>query len=391
VSRARGIAATAPMLARVCALAALDRVRPRDAIAATDVPGDAAAIDPAWMTAALCATSPGAAVLATRPDGGSSGTTTRLRLRLTYNDRGREAGLPETVFTKSTPGLLQRITQAITGPVEARFYTQLRPHLDVEAPICFHGVVDARRMTALTIMEDLVATKQADFLGPTTHVTREMAEQVVSTLATVHGTFADVPRPPYLKTYAGHWADALALVNVERYFLRCFGEAGELIAAPVRRDPRRAWDAVLRSIALHDRLPATLIHNDVHLGNWYRTGAGRLGLCDWQAVVSGHWSRDLAYALSTMLSVEDRRAWERELVAAYVDALGAAGGPDVSAGEAWDAYRRQLWGALAYWAPTYSPPRMMPSDMQPREVSGELVRRISTACADLDAFAAVGA
>ncbi|MCW3015417.1 MAG: aminoglycoside phosphotransferase family protein, partial [Solirubrobacterales bacterium] len=271
------------------------------------------------------------------------------------------------------------------------FYTRLRPLLSIEAPVCFHGAVDARRMTAITVLEDLVETKQAVFLGPTARVTRDMAEQVIDTLATVHATFAPLPTPDYLKSYAGHWRDALALVNVERYFLRCFDEADELLAAPLRADPARAWRAVLASIALHDTLPATLIHNDVHLGNWYRTGDGRLGLCDWQAVVSGHWSRDLAYAVTTMLTVEDRRAWDRELVALYAAKLSAAGGSAVTADEAWVRYRQQAWGALAYWAPTYSPPRLMPADMQPRAVSGELLRRISTACVDLDSLAAVDA
>jgi hypothetical protein len=126
---------------------------------------------------------------------------------LECNDAAREGGVPATVFTKSAPGALQRMTQSITGPVEARFYLELRSHLPIEAPHCFHGAVDERR-----------------------------------------------------------------------------------------RDPRGAWNAVLRSIALHDGRPATLLHNDVHLGNWYRTADGRMGLCDWQAVVLGHWSRDLAYA-----------------------------------------------------------------------------------------------
>ena len=69
-----------------------------------------------------------------------------------YNDAGRSAALPATVFTKSAPRLQQRITQAITGPVETLFYTRLRHHLDSEAPRCFHGVVDARRMTALMLL-----------------------------------------------------------------------------------------------------------------------------------------------------------------------------------------------------------------------------------------------
>lgn len=352
---------------------------------------DAAAIGTEWMTAALCGDSPGARVTEVRPEGGSSGTTTRLRLRVGYNAAGKEAGLPETVFTKSSPSLQQRLTQAVTGPVEAYFYTRLRPLLEIEAPRCYHGVVDERRMATFTVMEDLVATKQAEFLSPTTRVTRTMASDVVRTLATLHGTFAFAPAPGYVKTYVRTWSDAFDLMDIERYFLRCFDEAGELLAGPIRREPRRAWDAVLRSIALHEQLPPTVIHNDVHLGNWYRTGDGRMGLCDWQAVARGHWSRDLAYALTTTLTIEDRRSWEGELVAEYAEALAASGGPQVSSEEAFTAYRRQIWGALAFWAPTYSPPRLMPSDMQPRAISGELLSRISTACADLDAYAAVGA
>jgi aminoglycoside phosphotransferase (APT) family kinase protein len=389
LTRLRAAGDVAPTLLRVAALAAVDRARPRPARDAGDVPAAPEAVTPEWMTGALCGGAPGAHVLAVRPGDGSSGTTYRRRLHLEYDEAGRAAGLPATVFTKSTPGLTQRITQAITGAVEARFYVHLRPLLDVEAPVCFHGVVDDRRMTAITVLEDLVATKDATFLTPTTRLTRADAEQVVDTLASVHATLGAIPAPAYLKTYQGHWRDAFAMVNVERYFLRCFGEAGELLAPGVRADPARAWRAVLASIALHDRLPATLVHNDVHLGNWYRTAEGRLGLCDWQAVVRGHWSRDLAYALATTLTVADRRAWEADLVARYADRLAAAGGPTAGT-DAWTAYRQQLWGALAYWAPTYSPPRLMPADMQPREISGELLRRISTACEDLDAFAAVG-
>lgn len=390
MSRVAGMATAAPTLGRVALHHGLERVRPVRSADPGTVPSDPAAPGTAWLTAALCRGVDGAHVVEASSQDASSGTTFRVRLQVRYDEAGLAAGLPERVFVKATPRLLHRITQAITGPVEARFYTRLRPALtDIEAPVCFHGVVDERRMSAITLLEDLSATKQATFLGPTVQVTREMAEQVVDTLAAVHGTFAARPRPDFVKTYPGHWRDAFALVGVERYFLRCFDEAGDLLAPAIRRDPARAWRAVLASIALHDELPATVIHNDVHLGNWYRTGAGRMGLCDWQAVVTGHWSRDLAYALSTMLTVEDRRAWERDLVARYAEALAARGGPVDGADDAFAHYRRQVWGALAYWAPTFSPPRLMPSDMQPREVSGELLRRISTACDDLDAFGAV--
>lgn len=390
-TRVRSVGSVAPTLARVCGYAAWDGVRRGRTDDPQVVPASPETITAAWMTAALCGGVRGAEVTAVRPGDGSSGTTYRRRLHVDYNDAGRAADLPATLFTKSTPTVLQRITQAITGAVEARFYVHLRPLLAIEAPRCFHGVVDDRRMTAITLLEDLTATKGATFLSPTTVVSRPDAEQIIGTLAHVHGRLGAIPAPAYLKTYQGHWRDALGMVNVERYFLRAFVESGDLIAPGIRADPARAWRAVLASIACHDDLEPTLVHNDVHLGNWYRTDAGRMGLCDWQAVVRGHWSRDLAYALATTLTVDDRRAWERELVALYVDALAAAGGPTVSAEAAWLAYRRQLWGALAYWAPTYSPPKLMPSDMQPREISGELLHRISTACVDLDALNAMEA
>jgi Phosphotransferase enzyme family len=376
-----------PLMARVGAQVVAERYRPQAPDDPARVPSRVELITPAWMTAALCRGVPGARVLAVHPTDGSSGTTYRRRLALECNDAAREGGVPSTVFTKSAPGALQRMTQSITGPVEARFYLELRPLLEIEAPRCFHGAVDKGRMTAIIVLEDLVATKQAMFLGPTTRVTRPEAEQIIDTLATIHGTFARrSQQAAFAKTYQEMWQDALALMGIERYFLRCFDEAGELLAPELRRDPRRAWNAVLRSIALHDGRPATLLHNDVHLGNWYRTAEGRMGLCDWQAVVRGHWSRDLAYALATTLTVEDRRAWEDDLVARYV---ARRTDTSITHEEAWRGYREQVWGALAFWAPTYSPPRLMPSDMQPRAVSGELLRRISAACVDLDAFEAV--
>jgi hypothetical protein len=54
---------------------------------------------------------------------------------------------------------------------------------------------------------------------------------------------------------------------------------------------------------------------------------------------------------------------------------------------AWHMYRRQLLGALVMWTPTYRPPPLMP-DMQPTEVTEEMLRRISTAIVDLDSLSA---
>jgi hypothetical protein len=50
---------------------------------------------------------------------------------------------------------------------------------------------------------------------------------------------------------------------------------------PARVVARREeiWLAALQGLAMHGAEPRTLLHSDVHLGNWYVTNAGRMGLC----------------------------------------------------------------------------------------------------------------
>jgi aminoglycoside phosphotransferase (APT) family kinase protein len=140
-------------------------------------------------------------------------------------------------------------------------------------------------------------------------------------------------------------------------------------------------------VQVHRDLSPTLLHGDVHLGNWYVTAGGAMGLCDWQCVSVGHWSRDVAYALASTLDVEQRRAWEVRLLETYLEQLREGGAPPTSFAAAWEMYRLQLLGALTMWTPTYRPPPFMP-EMQPTEVTEEMLRRISTAIVDLDSLSA---
>jgi aminoglycoside phosphotransferase (APT) family kinase protein len=116
------------------------------------------------------------------------------------------------------------------------------------------------------------------------------------------------------------------------------------------------------------------------------TVAGTMGLLDWQCLAVGHWSRDLAYAISATLTIEDRRAWERDLVALYLDLFEAHSGVAIGFDEAWLRYRQQMFGALTFWTPTYSPPAFAPKDMQSAETSVEMIRRFAQAIVDLDSL-----
>jgi aminoglycoside phosphotransferase (APT) family kinase protein len=149
----------------------------------------------------------------------------------------------------------------------------------------------------------------------------------------------------------------------------------------------------MQSVERHKHLPKTLIHCDVHLKNWYHSNSGAMGLSDWQITSVGHWSRDLIYTMTTALTVENRRAWEQDLVRLYLDLMEERGVPPEPLDQVWLSLRQQLMTALAFWTITLHPAEGMP-DMQPLRTTRVFLNRLLTAIDDhesLDAFAGIGA
>jgi len=287
-----------------------------------------------------------------------------------------DSRLPTSMFVKSTPTILTRLANSVTMAEEAAFYNHFRPRLgQLEIPRGYHSAVDPQTLRSLHLIEDLVDTKGATFPSdPSTVLTRGQMQDAVDLLADIHRTFAghDTDLVP---TFTGFWRRALGIADVAKA-VRAF-QGDDFCPPELRATGDGLWRACVRAIQMHDELPGTLLHNDPHRGNWYVTGEGRMGLLDWQTVCIGHWSRDLAYAIPTLLTVHQRRDWERDLVRRYHQRAELSESLD----EAWLRYRQQLVGGLLFWAPTLRPPRAFP-EMQPRALAVELMTRISTAMAD---------
>ncbi|MGH9271590.1 MAG: phosphotransferase [Ilumatobacteraceae bacterium] len=376
---------------RVAGHLARDRItRPR-AVRCGDVPTSVAAITPAWLTDVLCGGVPGAAVLGASVLGSSRGTHERHRLELTYNDVGSGARLPRSVFVKSLPTLVTRMIGGYNGTarVEGQFYARVRPQLDLEAPIGYHSAFDPSSLACVNLLEDVVATKSAVFCDHRTRVTREMAEGMIDVLAVLHGHFYDDRRLDtdlrWLADYPTWFRVGARKMRTEHYTARAIERAAGVIPAAVldRRD--RIWPAVLEAVRIHERGPRSFLHSDVHIGNWYRTGTGSMGLCDWQCPSKGHWSRDVAYAMATALAPEDRRAWEHGLLERYVEQLAQYIGTSPALPEAWDLYRQQMVHALWMWTITLCHSPLLPA-MQSEDTSLEMIARITTAMADLESI-----
>ena len=110
-----------------------------------------------------------------------------------------------------------------------------------------------------------------------------------------------------------------------------------------------------------------------------------MGLCDWQCPSKGHWSRDFAYAVSAALTPEHRRAWERELLRRYLDALHRHTGQHFDFDDSFTLYRQQLLHALIMWTITLCHSPFLPS-MQPEAMTLAMIHRMTTAICDLESL-----
>jgi aminoglycoside phosphotransferase (APT) family kinase protein len=356
-----------------------------------DVPCTPYAVTPEWLTAVLCGKVPGAVVTQVEVKAASAGTHERHRLKVSYNGEGRRAGLPVSIFTKSLPSIVTRMIGGFNGTarVEGSFFTQIRPQLEIEAPLCYHSAYDRRTFAAIHLLEDLVATKSATFCNHKTYVTRAMADDMIDLLASLHGRFYGDPtlaeRYRWLASYSRWFTIGAAKMGTEYYTRKAFDAAAHVIPAGVMTRRDDVWPATMRALALHDSEPQGLIHSDVHIGNWYRTGAGQMGLCDWQCLSRGHWSRDFAYAVTASLTPDNRRSWERGLLARYIERFAEKTGITPDFDLSFLRYRQQIVHALAMWTITLCHSPLLPN-MQPEDTTLTMIERMTTAMADLDAL-----
>lgn len=348
-----------------------------------------------WLTQALSDGVPGARVMSHELGPRDDGTTSRRTLRVEFNDIGREAGLTESLFTKSGPGFATRLVSGIAGlgVTESTFYSQIRPMLTIETPVTQYSGYDPISNRLMLIIDDISQTRGAQFGNVLTRkATRDSVEQVVDTLAALHTTFWNAP----LRNRFGNWlldsheymVHVDSTMKLSKRILVGFERAREVIEPGLYARRREVPDALMRSLQINTTGPQTLLHGDVHPGNWYVSGDGRMGLYDWQCIVRGGWARDIAYALSTHLTVEDRRDWEHGLIARYCERIAEAGCEAPSLDDAFLAYRQQMFHGMMMWLTTIGFYKVHP-DMQPKDITLETIRRTCQAAADLDSLDAV--
>jgi thiamine kinase-like enzyme len=367
---------------------AAEQANPLIARTRDDIPRTYEAISDEWLTAVLCSNVPGGLVTDHHLDAPDDGTNNRRRIFVEYNAVGRSAGLPASIFCKATFGLANRQMLGHSGGVlcEVTFQNRARHLLDIEAPRPLLANFDPISFASIIMFEDF--GDSATFCSEETRVDQDFARAQLDILAQLHGRFTDAPELSGALAVLPTWYQRfhnLATFHLEESCAAGVDAAQDFLPPELFARREEIWQATLRSLELLRDLPLTLCHGDVHLKNWYQCDDGRIGLGDWGVTHRGHWSRDLAYTLTTALTIADRQAHEGSLIAYYLEKLAEEGGPRVSMDFAMRAYRLSLPSAFAFWTLTLKPDPAFP-DMQPASTAKVFIERIGQSMADHDAL-----
>lgn len=307
-------------------------------------------ITPGWMTAALSQHFPGAEVDEVRVALRDDGTNRRARLALGYS-----AGSgPATVFAKAVDPEHADLVELTSGLYhEPRLFVSEVP-LPLDHPTVYIAIVDEGRRDFLMVMEDVVA-RGADPRDSTRPMTVDQVAAGVRGLARLHSEYWGVR----LTRHTGlEWVEPfVAFDGLEYAPLHIAHERlGDTVPAEIiaLSGTELFVDIWARYIGSLTTSVATLLHGDAHIGNTYVLPGGDVGFLDWQMLRRGNFSLDLGYFLQGALTIEDRRAADRELVAEYRHALRLPGDEIPSEEEVWLRYRASAAHGLAIWMATLS-------------------------------------
>ncbi|KAK4215529.1 kinase-like domain-containing protein [Rhypophila decipiens] len=212
---------------------------------------------------------------------------------------------------------------------ESDFFSLIAPSLQtsgvpIEFPRAYWSGKDANQ--GIAIMQDLThanCTFAPEVASYPYHVVLDGVEQLASLHAKFWGQSQD--DPPSNAWIWNNYDPAM------KFMCLSWDEA---VRAPGRpklpeflMDGRRCNEALDRYFAERNPRFRTLLHGDTHIGNVYFTSDNKIGFLDWSAFHFGSCFHDVVYHMTSMLSVEDRRAHEMEILDHYLDALHRLGGP----------------------------------------------------------------
>lgn len=305
--------------------------------------------------------------------------TQATKVRLKLDVEGGGADVPTAICIKGV--LTDTGALPAASIVETLFYREAAAMLPVRVPDCIYAALNADGSRGVIVMRDVIAAG-GTFCTALDPFVPDQAVDGLDQLARLH-VASPAGSPAFGFGWAHSFLDRISkqpIIPQDALQALLDGPRGERLDPTIRNAAR--LQRALESLAAEVRAgPLCLVHGDAHAGNVYRQADGALGLVDWQILQKGNWAMDVAYHLAAVLTPEDRRAHERELLADYCARAKALGGPDIGTDEAWRSYRVAMVYGYYLWAITRK--------VEP-EIIDTFVYRLGTAVDDLQSFELLG-
>ncbi|MES2340708.1 MAG: phosphotransferase [Pseudomonadota bacterium] len=304
---------------------------------------DPAAVDSAWLTAALNRAGVAAQVegFTTQKVGdGMLGESVRFNLTYAKPVEGAPASLVGK-FPSADP-----VSRATGGQIglylnEVRFYQEIAHTVAIRTPRPFVAAIDPETSDFVLLLEDMGPARGGNQL---TGCSLADAQTVMDEAAALHGPRWADPKLDEVEFLNRQMLDPAALVAMFGGIMAAFRQRYEDALEPEYMALCQDFADNLGGYYAGPAAPPTVQHADFRLDNMlFEPQGGRwpLAVLDWQTAAKGPGVQDVAYFIGAGLPTQERRRHEQDLLRRWLDAL-ARYGVTYSWDEAWSAYRHYL-------------------------------------------------
>lgn len=250
------------------------------------------------------------------------------RVALTYE--GNAADAPSSVVVKLPSRFAENRQQGIDlGMYEAevRFYDELGERTGTGLPAIHASTIVSGTGDFVIVMEDLSRLEMVD---QSAGMSPAQARAAVRVLAQVHAAWWDKVQTPELEWIPSMIGPRIEMVSGLMGQIYPLFEANFAAALPeggTELGQKFATSYLDLQKVLSARAPWTLAHQDYRVENimFGDPVIDEVVIIDWQGIGRGPGAYDLSYILGGSMTIEDRRAHEDDLVAAYHERLVECG------------------------------------------------------------------
>jgi len=269
---------------------------------------------------------------------------------------------------------------------EVYYYSKLAGRWDTSSPKCFFAEREADTGNSFIIMDDLLPLKPR-FFEPVDAISTDLTKGAMKALARIHASSWMDPllkSDPWLSS-GGAWvqSNVIGWLYSDDNWAFMESQPRWSVLPAVLRDRDLLRETHMRLI--HDWrgnvTPYCLSHGDAHVGQGYVLPDGEVRLLDWQCVTKNSWANDVAYFLGSALAIDDRRAYEKDVLDFYLRELSALGVAAPPMAEAFELYRAYAFHGIGWVC--------CRPEMQSEENCAAIAERFAAAVLDLDAIGAV--